>query len=182
MIRNGWITLNRSIQDSAIWQSDEPFDVRSAWIDLIMMANFADREILYKGRNIMIRRGQVRTSVRKLAARWRWSKDKVSRHLSALEARHSVTLKCDTDGTLITIINYGKYQDGATPTATPTGHRQGHKPDTDKDENNNGRKKAETKKEEPAYAEEDDDDGLPAEEARRKWQASMNSNPTTPSA
>lgn len=39
MADKGWVKIHRAIEDSGIWQHKEPFDKRSAWIDLIMMAN-----------------------------------------------------------------------------------------------------------------------------------------------
>ena len=38
----GWFKVERAIQDHSIWKSREPFDRRSAWIDLILLANYKD--------------------------------------------------------------------------------------------------------------------------------------------
>lgn len=111
MAKEGWIKLHRKIVDNDIWKDKEPFDRRSAWIDLLIMANHKDEKILFDGELIVVKRGQTVTSVRKLAERWHWSKDKVQRFLDKLE-RDSM---CDRDSnnrrTLLTIENYGVFQD-----------------------------------------------------------------------
>lgn len=71
--------------ENEIWTEDDPFDRRSAWIDLIMMANIKTKTIIYRGHTLSIKRGQVYTSTRKLASRWNWSRDKVFRYLKLLE-------------------------------------------------------------------------------------------------
>ena len=59
---NGFITLDRSLIDSAIWNTGKPFDERSAWIDLLLMVNHADNEILIDGKPKVIHAGQRWTS------------------------------------------------------------------------------------------------------------------------
>lgn len=131
---SGWIRLHRKIWKSEIWNyDDEPFDRRSAWIDLLMMANFEERTVVINSRTVTIKRGQVFTSVRKLSERWHWSKDKVTRHLKVLNELKMATVDATPNGTLITLDNYGIYQDGC---------------DTDKDtgKDNNNKYKRNIKK------------------------------------
>lgn len=66
----GWIKLHRKLQDCWIWQENEPFDKRSAWVDLLLSANHSDKKILFNGELIIVKRGQVLTSIRKLSAKW----------------------------------------------------------------------------------------------------------------
>lgn len=110
----GWIKLYRQIQDNMLWTDSEPFDRRSAWIDLIMMANVQTKEILYRGQLIRIKRGQVYTSIRKLAARWRWSRDKVNRFIKTLIKAHMLEHDTRTQSaTLLTIVKYEDFQSRA---------------------------------------------------------------------
>ena len=111
MADKGWIKIYRQIQDSAIWTSDRPFDDRSAWIDLIMMANIESKSVLYRGQTVIVNRGDVYTSVRKLAARWHWSTGKVSRYLNNLTKLEMVKRKKSTkSATLLTLVNYEDFQ------------------------------------------------------------------------
>ena len=119
----GWFKVDRSIKDHWLWKDNEPFDKRSAWIDLIMMANIKDFKTHYKGKLVMRKRGDVNTSTRFLAERWGWSRNKVIRFLRLLESDEMVSLHGTTDGTTITVENYSKFQDvrttnGATHEAT----------------------------------------------------------------
>ena len=47
----GWIKVHRDLNDHWIWKSKEPFDKRSAWIDLILLANFKDFKTVKKGKD-----------------------------------------------------------------------------------------------------------------------------------
>ena len=42
----GWIKIYRQIQDCCIWQRNEPFDSRSAWIDLLLTATHSERKLI----------------------------------------------------------------------------------------------------------------------------------------
>lgn len=126
MSKKGYIKLHRSIQDNELWDDPEPFDRRSAWIDLLLMANHKDIEVYYDGKTLTVKRGDMLTSLRKLAVRWGWGKDKVERFMCFLESRHMLTRKRATQrataGTLITIVNYDIYQgfDGTNETTSET--------------------------------------------------------------
>lgn len=130
MANKGWICIHRQIEDSAIWKVEEPFDKRSAWIDLILMANHEAKEIFVNGCPLVIRRGQKFTSIRKLCDKWGWSRHKVERFLEMLNSSGMVRTDGTHNGTLITIV---KYEDFQTPWDTKgdtgglsKGTRRGH--------------------------------------------------------
>ena len=107
----GWIKLHRSIQNHWLWDlEDEPFDRRSAFIDLIMLANHARRKVFFKNEVIHVERGQTITSIRKLCEKWKWSNTKVNNYLNILEFDDVIVMEKDTKKTVITICNYDKYQ------------------------------------------------------------------------
>lgn len=111
MGNKGWICLHRKIQDCDIWQDPEPYDRRSAWIDLLLSANHNDNSMLFDGHRIVVERGQFLTSVRKLSERWQWSKDRTLRYLRLLEELDMIHRESNARRTLITIVNYSNYQD-----------------------------------------------------------------------
>ena len=145
---SGWIKLYRQLQDCWIWLDKEPFDKRSAWVDLLLTANHSDKKILFNGELITVKRGQILTSVRKLSAKWKWSVNKVYRFLKLLEDDEMLQKESDKDRTLLTIENYSIFQcceytnensngntngnsdeytsetPTETPTNTPTEHKQ----------------------------------------------------------
>ena len=106
----GWISIHRKIQQSDIWLDKEPFDKRSAWIDLIMMANHEDRQVLFDGKFIEVKRGEKITSLKQLSDRWRWSRSKVRRFLNLLESGSMIELKVKQRYTSYKVVNYNVYQ------------------------------------------------------------------------
>ena len=108
----GYILLHRQIwENREIWKTSEPFDKRSAWIDLLLMANHADNDMKIGDKTVTIHRGQLHTSYRHLAERWGWSMSKVVRFIGTLIETQSVTLNGTPNGTTLTIVKYDDYQD-----------------------------------------------------------------------
>lgn len=105
--KKGWIALYRGILESDIWLSEEPFCYRSAWIDLLLLANHENGNAFSK---IPVSRGQHLTSIRKLINRWHWHYRKVKRYLDILQAEGMVNIDTQSTYLLITITNYEKYQ------------------------------------------------------------------------
>ena len=166
-MHDGWIRLDRKLQECWVWEDKEPFDKRSAWIDLLITANHADAKLLFNGELITVQRGQILTSVRKLSVKWKWSVNKVYRFLKLLESDKMLQKESNKDRTLLTIVNYSVYQGGEytngnsygytdgstneykseTPTDTPSEHKQECNNDKNvKNVNNNMRAKKLKKK------------------------------------
>lgn len=132
----GYIRVYRDIREHWIWDNG---DMLRAWLDLIMTANHEDNQFLFCGELITVKRGSLITSVRKLAARWHWGKDRVLKFLRLLEAEGMIDRKADSRKTLITIEKYDVYQVGGkkkqtlpgtltgTQTGTLTGTQTSHK-------------------------------------------------------
>lgn len=106
----GWISVYRSIRDHWIWKDETSYNRVQAWLDLLLEANFEDKKILVNGKLVKIKRGQMWTSVRTLADRWGWSKNRVVAFLELLQGDTMVTVKGTQNGTLLTIVNYEEFQ------------------------------------------------------------------------
>lgn len=136
----GWIKIHRQIQNCLIWD-DKPFNMASAWIDLLLLANHEDKETIFDKKPILVKRGQRITSVRELSARWGWGKDKTLRFLRLLESEKMIVKESDSRRTLLTIVNYGIYQDceneNETVIRTLTGQSQATNKNDKNDKNNN---------------------------------------------
>lgn len=115
---NGWIKLHRSLQKHWLWDSAEPFDKRSAWIDLLMLANFTDVKVMRKGELKRRTRGEVNTSMAWLADRWKWDRRTVKRFLDVLQNDGMVSVNSTRDGTTVTIEKYAIYQGERTTDGT----------------------------------------------------------------
>lgn len=103
---SGWVKLYRSLLEDPLWTS-EPFTKGQAWADLILMVNH-ESAVGKKGTVIPV--GSMVTSYATLAKRWKWSTSKVRRYLGTLTDTHMVTLTGTRSGTLLSLVNYEKYQ------------------------------------------------------------------------
>lgn len=137
----GWIFLHRKLQDCEIWNNSQPFDMRSAWVDLLLLANHRDVEIVFDYEPITVKRGQYLTSVRKLGARWNWSKNRTLKYLRLLESLGMIHRESNNQRTLITVDKYEVYQDmqdtGEYAKRTRVGTQSGHEADTGMPQTNN---------------------------------------------
>lgn len=106
----GWIKLHRKILDCSIWNSREPFDKRSAWIDILLSASHKDLNLMIGGIDEKIPRGSFMFSIEKLCDRWGWSRNRVKRFLALLEREQMIETKRTNKGTLISVLNYNAFQ------------------------------------------------------------------------
>lgn len=108
---NGWIKLCRVIWENDLWTSNEPFDKRTAWIDLLLMAAHEDGTVTNYGKEYPTHKGEVITSQRELAERWRWDRNAVRRFLRELEEKTQILVVNGPEHfTRINVLNYCKYQ------------------------------------------------------------------------
>ena len=131
MANRGWVKIYRELMEHHLWLR-KPFSYGQAWVDMIMMANHEGRKILIGKEIVDIPRGSFWTSFQKLADRWGWSRHKVYDFFTALNAEDmlekttkssgqlsdnfptNLRQKGNKQGTLVTLINYGLYQDNGT--------------------------------------------------------------------
>lgn len=139
---DGWISVHRKIEECWVW-FDEPFSKGQAWIDLLLLVNHAPKKCVVDGVLTEIGEGERLTSIRKLAERWQWSRDKVTKFLSILEKDEMIELKKSHHFTIIKVLNYGLYQGemrkNTATKKTPNGHRtdtERTQTDTNNNENN----------------------------------------------
>jgi hypothetical protein len=129
MRKRGHLRISRKMFDGQdpIWEGREPFDRRSAWIDLCQLANYRTKRRVINGRVVTLERGQLLASERFLAQRWRWTRAKVRRFLDVLAECHRIVQNsahpAAQAGTVITLCNYDAYN------PLPTKDRPTHRPE-----------------------------------------------------
>ncbi len=103
----GWIAISRDIRDHWIWS-----DARHAqwWLDLLLAAEWDAKVVFYGNTEIHLARGQILSSIRGLAGRWKASPQTVMNFLQVLECNEMITRDTENRITVITITNYEKYQ------------------------------------------------------------------------
>ena len=113
-----WVKTYEKILD---WEwSNDPY-VFTFFVKLTLLVNVSTKR--WHGRTI--KRGQLLTSMRNLEERFGWSHHTIQRVLDDLQSTGEISVESDKAGTLITIINFSKYQgegvaNTATPSATPS--------------------------------------------------------------
>lgn len=133
-MKDGWIKLYRILRDNEIWKNKEPYDKRSAWIDLLLRSTHQNIKFLFGNEIIELIPGQIITSELKLATEWKWSRHKVRGYFELLERVGQIrTPKRTTKYTIITIINWELYQEkeeGKDTKKDNEGTSKGHQKDT----------------------------------------------------
>lgn len=112
-MENSWIRLHRKLMDDPLYFA-EPFTKMQAWIDLLLLANFADRVTFIRGNRVTIKRGQVAYSREWFSGRWRWSRGKIDRFFDMLERENMIGRQKSAVITCISILNYDTYQDNGS--------------------------------------------------------------------
>jgi hypothetical protein len=119
MFTDGYIKLYRNILKNPVWEVDKPFTKGQAWVDLLLITNYYSNLITLKNGTVAeIKRGQCGYSKKGLADRWGWSIGKVTRYLKLLSDLKMIRQKNTQNHTIITVLNYSKYQDETTNKTT----------------------------------------------------------------
>lgn len=128
MADTNWIKLNRKIWENFIWSFEKP-QYALAWIDMLLMANYMDKQILFNGKVETIQRGSFVSSMLKLAMRWNMNRKTVKSFLDMLQDNGMITYSTTKRRTTVFISNYLTYQGFAgfeiTDDGQPTGQLDG---------------------------------------------------------
>ena len=104
----GWIALYRSIMEHWIWNtSDQRF---KRWVYLLFCVAWKEKVVGFGDKEIRLKRGQLVTSVRRLMGMWNTSSSTVRNTLDAFEEHGMIKRNKDPNMTIISIVNYDKYQ------------------------------------------------------------------------
>lgn len=140
----GFIPISRKLFNNFLWMENREFSRAEAWIDLLQLARFeanSTKEII-NGRVIEYERGERPLSLRLLADRWKWSKNRVDKFLDLLVSEHMITKRttqgttvrtdsgtaCGTKQTIITICNYETYNSVSKKEGRQSGQGKGQPP------------------------------------------------------
>ena len=116
-IPNGYIVLARKIRKSSLWLSLKATH-RVVLIELLLQASYQDCEVVRNGEILAVKRGQIATSYQQLVDDIGDSDITVKVVRNAIEklVKHDFLAKDEAKarakkGLLLTIVNYGVYQD-----------------------------------------------------------------------
>lgn len=105
-----WYRMQRGWKDHEFF-SDEPYSERDAWQWMIEEAHWKPGVVSVAGIPTSLKRGQFTASIRFMAGKFQWSKDRVQRFLKRCVSWGMIESQTATGQYIITICNYEKYQD-----------------------------------------------------------------------
>lgn len=104
----GWICLHRKILDNpVVCKSNKYFGV---WIYLLLNATHKEIEVVFKGKKIKLKRGQLITNRKDIANKLKISESTVQKILVEFEKEHQIEQQTSSKNRLISILNYDYYQ------------------------------------------------------------------------
>lgn len=132
-----------------VFGKPEAYTKREAFLDLVQMAAYDEREKSINGVKYKEHRGDLVVSKSLLCKKWGWKVDKVRRYLDYLQRNGWCYYSCDHQSyqpiTLLSIVNYDSYQGITTTPATTDDSSGATTPATSSDthinKNNNNNKK-----------------------------------------
>lgn len=104
MAARGWIKLHRSFLD---WEWYKDSNTKAVFIHLLLIANIEDK--IFQG--TLIKRGETATSYRSLSTSLALSERQTRTAIDHLKSTGEVTIRRCSKFSLITIVNYEKYQE-----------------------------------------------------------------------
>lgn len=120
-MKPGYIMLARRTFDHALWTENRSFSKFEAWLDLLQLAAYLPTKRIIRGQWVEIGRGEMVASLRYLAERWNWKKDKVASFLGLIENDQMIRRETRQSETIIIVCNYERYnrKDGCDPDTVP---------------------------------------------------------------
>ena len=108
-MKKGAIFIHREIQEHWIWKK-KPFSFGQAWVDMLLLANYKEKKVPFKGEITVIGRGEFIRTERDLANRWGWSRSRVTRFIDLLKSDSMIEKISNQKANQIKIINYDSWQ------------------------------------------------------------------------
>lgn len=123
----GWVKIHRKSLASSVWGDPVTWMV---WCWCLMRANRANADFPFNGKDVHLRRGQFITGRRSATAELPISESQYRTRLDYLKSTNRIRVHITNKFSIITIVNYGYYQDDIRKTAnriaykSPTNRQQ----------------------------------------------------------
>ena len=108
-MNNGYVKIHRKLLNNPIVMKD--CEHLAVWIYLLLNATHQDRNVLFKGKKIIIGPGQLITGRKSISSELQISESKVQRILNFFETEHQIEQQTSNKNRVITLTNWHKYQD-----------------------------------------------------------------------
>ena len=100
-IHNGWSKINNDIHDDPLLNKDSEY--LSVWIYLLTHSAFAGYNVMFSGKVITLKEGQLLTSLNEIAKKTGVTTSKINRILKKLKTEKRIETQTDMQKTLITL-------------------------------------------------------------------------------
>lgn len=104
----GWIKIYRKILDDPVVNKDS--DTLAIWLYLLLNATHTEYPVMFKGKKITLKPGQLLVGRKSLAAKLRINEMKIYRTTECFESEHLIEQQKSNRNTLITILKWNEYQ------------------------------------------------------------------------
>lgn len=109
----GWIKLHRKILENPIVCKDS--DHFAVWVYLLLEATHDDIDVLFGGKRITLKSGQLITGRKSISEKFQISESKVQRILKMLESEQQIEQQTTSVNRLISIVKLSEYQSSEQP-------------------------------------------------------------------
>ena len=104
----GWIKIHRKILENPIICKDS--DYLAVWIYILLNATHKEIPALFKGKKIILQKGQLITGRKSMSNYLRVSESKIYRIINDFKSEQQIEQQTSNQNSLITILNWDKYQ------------------------------------------------------------------------
>jgi len=119
----GWVKLHRKIRESKVWYYTE--SQLKVWITILTLVNYKTGWSRHDGEEIELDPGQMTTSMEYISKEAGVSHNIVRKTLNKLEDDGMITTDRTNKGTLLTVLNWGDYQNNGEGVYKQGGERGG---------------------------------------------------------
>lgn len=112
---NGWIRLDRKIQESFMWDDPEALKL---WLYLLMGAAIEDKTVSFNGKPLNLKRGQIVFGLHSASTRLGISVRRLRTTIKRFENCHQIDKQNFNKYSIISITNYCQYQDSDKQTTS----------------------------------------------------------------
>ena len=120
----GWISLHRKILENPILNRSRVYSNFEAWVWLLLKANHKDNKFALGSEIVVVKKGQMITSQKKLCLHFKWGSTKLRTFLKLLKNDNMIELETTSKATWITINNYCKLQENQNVNKSQTKRKQ----------------------------------------------------------
>lgn len=116
-----WIKLH-----SSIWRNPWMYrpNVLAVWVYILCHVEWRPTDVVFEGKRITLQPGQGLFKLRELAREFRISRSSLFRVIDVLKSETQIETQTSPRNTLITVVNWKKYQLVGTQIGTQTGHKR----------------------------------------------------------